>query len=332
MQALADSLDHRRFRNQRNPRSYESGAAIALTPLARANTYEQIGRTVPEFPNRKVIGLGTYDGKAQFSTPAFLYGLSASSDQPEGFQLELIDFGSGKRITQTRLSSARLRSPIHLLPTLQPITEPGIVTVRIINLSPVTNNIQLVLRAGVPSINPLAAPNEYDLMLTQMADAHRRETGSVSITPGAIQQGTGATPAQLSNQDAEKKLAFHFQKSIITPIADATEYVVISEIVPTGYTAYITDIANRCTDQAYSEISAKVIWKILIDGAAMPGFGNITTSQGEVSRPRPLSTPMIARSGQTMEYRVSVLPGAEIAVGAASGIVCTLEGYLYPDA
>lgn len=126
-------------------------------------------------------------------------------------------------------------------------------------------------------------------------------------------------------------LPLHFAAAIDTPAPGTSDTQVIAFVVPDGWIAVIKATFNSYQNNAFQEGSGDLIWRIDIDGTYAPGFDAITTTLGSVQYPRPIIGAMIATSGQTVRYTVSVDAGTGIPTGSSVKVICGFDGYFVPE-
>jgi hypothetical protein len=173
-----------------------------------------------------------------------------------------------------------------------------------------------------------AANNLLQLEAATAARAVRNRT----LIPSAP-SSAAATPAASAAPVTEKMPAngrpFHYQSATATPALGTNDFPILSVRVPEGMQMVVKSVANGYIGAAFNEGSGDLIWRLAVDGAFSPGFDNITTSLGDFKQPRDIRGAIVARSGQLVEYRVSVV--ANVAT-AGTQVFATLDGWFAPSA
>ena len=197
-----------------------------------------------------------------------------------------------------------------------------------------------------------APPNQYNAAIAQEmqltrqmvavlkgAPASNGSNGSTSNTSGTDSQtititgpgGSAAPSAAPWLNMPQNGRPFHYQLAVNCPAPGTDDFVVVSLIVPNGWKAAIWSISNNYTAAGFDEGSGDLIWRISVDGAYSPGFDSITTTLGKITEPRKLQGPIIAESNQVIAYTVTVAAGAPFPTGAAAKIICSFDGWIYPE-
>lgn len=145
---------------------------------------------------------------------------------------------------------------------------------------------------------------------------------------GANTKGSGSEPWLFMPSNGRP---FHFQQAANCPAPGTSDFAVVSFVVPNGWNAALWGIANVYTAAGFDEGSGDLIWRISVDGAYAPGFDAITTTLGNTSDSRKLQGPIIAKGNQLVVYTVSVSATAPFPTGLAAKIICTFDGWIYPQ-
>lgn len=138
------------FRAQRNPYVYRALQHPTMVELrAAAAGYELALWATPE-ESAGAIGPGsTYDALVTVPAGAWLYGLSATSVQPEGF-LAQVTLPAGTNLFAQAVSSAALQARPYYLSKPLGFPESGGLRLRIVNQSGSPNVCQLVAWVMIP--------------------------------------------------------------------------------------------------------------------------------------------------------------------------------------
>ncbi len=205
--------------------SYHRPAIGALEPLRRAWGYENRREVIPDSSNKAVGVKATYEQRVTVPAGAFLWAIAGTSQQPEGFRLQIIDTASGRGLLSQPAhfsaiaggasypigvkncygTAVIIRQALYVLPKPRVIIEPGMLRVQITNLSAAVNTIQVVLHFAAPPV--AGAPrNEWNAICEAEVELARRALrGQVLVTPGqpgAPAQGIGADQSDPMNQPA----------------------------------------------------------------------------------------------------------------------------------
>lgn len=132
----------------------------SLAALRFSENYDWYAFVVPDAPNASVIARGTFDGRISVLPGTLLYGMSGSSDQPEGFKVQIQDLGSKALLFPTPVDSQDctggsgsvlgISNQLSLFRKPFFVVEPGLLSVKVQNLSPNNNSLQLVIWAASP--------------------------------------------------------------------------------------------------------------------------------------------------------------------------------------
>jgi len=138
-------------------------------------------------------------------------------------------------------------------------------------------------------------------------------------------KGAGADAPWVSPPDSAQP--FEDVRSVATPAAGST-VTVITLPVPYGYDGVVRRASHNYTGGGFVQGSGDLIWRLLIDGAAVRNFEALAVEFGTVERPREIDSIRI-RSGQTLAYVVEHSGASALAV-AGTFIICSLGGWFYP--
>jgi len=138
-----------------DPRYWLTGVLAAMEPHRQADGYELHLATVPDDSNIAVSGGGTYEGRVTLPPGSRLWGISASSILPDGFDLQIRNASvaqpfCGRRTFYPNMSGQvqpgdNPKCPLFFLPRPMLFGNPGQVVVQVWNRGADVNSIQVVL-------------------------------------------------------------------------------------------------------------------------------------------------------------------------------------------
>lgn len=176
-----------------------------LEPLRQALGYSERVEVVPDRQNALVGSHATYEHRISVPPGSWLWAIAGSSEQPEGATIQVVDQGTGATLYSAPANMANvvsgqpvpipdgfgnfglIRMPIAFLARPRVFVEPGWLRVRITNLAPLANRIQVALYFAAPPKEG-EPRNAYNLLLE-----HECELAHRAIRAGATQgSGPGA--------------------------------------------------------------------------------------------------------------------------------------------
>jgi hypothetical protein len=182
-----------------------------MEPLRKALHYSERVEVVPDKANAVVGALATYEHRISVPPGAWLYGLSGSSEQAEGFTVQVFDAGSGAklyspsavdyanataqgapaRIVNGAGVSQTIVQRLALLGRPRVVCEPGALRVQVKNLSANTNRIRVCLHFAFPPEADQPGRNEWNALLEQEAALARLAIRAASAGGVTSPQGSG---------------------------------------------------------------------------------------------------------------------------------------------
>lgn len=147
------------------------------------------------------------------------------------------------------------------------------------------------------------------------------QSGAPSESPMVLQAPWVAPPPGFQ--------AFDYQGIISTPLVGSGENTVLSFIVPRGWDGVIKRLSHTYTGNSYPEGSGGIIWRILADKRAIKNYESMTFSFGSLQAPRSTDG-IIITENQLIEYMVNVVGTGGFIPAAATSIICTLAGWIWP--
>jgi hypothetical protein len=185
---------------------YHTYAIEALAPLRQALGFEPRAAVIPDSANISVAGNSTYEHRVSVPVGSRLLALSGSTEQPEGFRVQIIDTASNRGllsqpaqfgnvtgqgypdgVKDCRGNTIQIVQRWHMLPRPRAIIEPALLKVQVTNLSASPNALQLVLFLAQP-----CGPerNRWNDVLDADLDLCRRALRGQVIVTGADGQQT----------------------------------------------------------------------------------------------------------------------------------------------
>ena len=194
---------------------YNETAEAALIALDQAAGLRPFVAVMPEAANVAIPALGTFQARVSVPVGALLWGISGKSAQAAGATVQVTDSKTQKPLFSQdvnigNVAGGSLSVPdaygtvhsytgaVHVLPKAMIVVSPGLLTVKIVNLAAVVNNIQLALHFSLPNPAGVPNPNAYNDELNHELDlAIRaiRDPGSGNVLTSTTPAGSSATPA-----------------------------------------------------------------------------------------------------------------------------------------
>jgi hypothetical protein len=206
---MIDRISPARYHQWRN--NYHVHALAALEPLRKALGYEPRLEVIPDQQAAAIAPLATWDHRVTAPAGSFLWAISGSSQQPEGFTVQITDFatrsdlfsgplhydnatGQGSvSVPDSTGATVAIGSPLHMFSMPRPIV--GQLNVQLSNLSASANQAQIVLWIWAPPA-PDAPGNDWNSQLdSQVADW---EHMTLPAIPGSPMNSTKEDPALLA--------------------------------------------------------------------------------------------------------------------------------------
>jgi hypothetical protein len=139
------------YREQRNPAVYRALQGPTMVELRNTPGLELRLYAAPDEAFPSLPGSITYDTIVTLPAGAWIYGISASSAQPEGFLAQVTAPTHGTLFSKPVNSGDIKNARPHYLSRPQGLPDGGPVKLRLINLSLVANYCQLVIWVIQPS-------------------------------------------------------------------------------------------------------------------------------------------------------------------------------------
>jgi hypothetical protein len=305
--------------------NYEALQSPIAAALRNAAGYQLRLQAIPNGATTSIAARANFEDQFRVNPGSYIYAITATSAQSEGFQLQIRDIGTGGKFFNQPISSASIiggtlsgvTSKQFLLPRPRCVAS-GFLAAQITNLSANANLIQVVL--WIAQRRPdytLFEPTAWNTILDEDI---ARVLNAIRYTPEGAQLPPGPPVAPVRPSEP-----FFYTATVATPAAGTVDSPVVSFRVPAGYEAFINSIQNKYTGPGFTDGSNDLIWRIAVDGNYAPGFDNLNVTVG-VGDLQKLSAPIIAQPHQLVEYRISV--AATAALG--QNTTCTLEGYFKP--
>jgi hypothetical protein len=211
MSSTLDRIDPERYHQWRN--AYGQRALMALEHLRKAAGYQARHEVIPDRQHVAIAANATWDHRVSVRPGSYLWALSGTSGQADGFAVQITDFAtpsnlfSGPVIYQNLTgtgsyayvnsagSSLLLAPPLHLLASPRPLIEPAVLNVQITNLASVANQVQLVLWIWEPSAAGVQARNQWnDEIDAQLAEWRATAPEASAEVPGSSSTTAGSHP------------------------------------------------------------------------------------------------------------------------------------------
>jgi hypothetical protein len=183
------------------PARYHSAAFRAYATLGNALGYEQGEHVVPDVSNAQLIANGRFEGRIPLRPQSYIWAYSAYSAQPEGFTVQIIDLSTGMQFFQNpekhgllsgkQVDPYGINFPLCILPAPKLVLAPGVLSVRVMNLSASANEVQFVIFTAEPPVEGIRVKNAHNLLLdAEAALAARAIRGG--FAPGIPGPGSGS--------------------------------------------------------------------------------------------------------------------------------------------
>lgn len=155
-------LGYPRWPCWQNP--YHRRAWLAAAGVRLAAGYELEAYCVPNESAVDIAANSPFEAKVKLYPPSWLCGLTASSSQAAGFEVQIRNYGTNQEFFSSRivhsnlggqdLAPGRVANRMLLLPLPRVVVEPGLLIVQILNRAAVQNTVQLVLWIVAPENHP----------------------------------------------------------------------------------------------------------------------------------------------------------------------------------
>ena len=196
--------------------------------------------------------------------------------------------------------------------------------------TPILPNL-VVQRKGFQQLNTAG------LQLANLAAWHLVRIGNTGMLSAPPEPATTQAIGSVPNPAAVRRsvwveeppgaVPFLEKAAIAVPAATATDFDILSFVVPQGFDGVIKWLANVFNGpNSILPVPSPLIWKIMIDHRPARNFGNITQQNGTAAFGVQIS-PIRIFSGQLIEFTVQQVIG-----GTVTGTtVASLSGYYYPS-
>lgn len=242
---------------------YNETAETALEALDQAQGLRPFVAVMPEPENTSIAGNGTYEARVSVPVGSRIWGISGMSGQPEGATVQVTDSKTQKPLFSQPVDIANVtggslsvkdsagiahtyKSPLHLLAKSGLVLAPGILQVKIVNLSAVANKLQVALHFSVPNGGQVTNPNAADHELAAELDLANRAvrdvgTGQLITATGDTSSGPAAPAAAPSIVDTLIRVPFD--------ISAAGDNVIVAGNAAGRVSIYQLDIWNAAGAQ-----------------------------------------------------------------------------------
>lgn len=190
---------------------YHGIALAAYEPVRNALSYRPRVAIVPDKGNVAVAAKASYEHRVTVPVGSILWAIAGTSEQPEGFTLNVIDAANGSALCSQAPRFANitgqgtltykdcygaahtLANPLYVFPKYRPIIEPGVLRVQILNLSANVNTVQVALYILHPP-RPGEPRNHWNELLDAELMLARRALMTADQVAGTTAAAAGIDP------------------------------------------------------------------------------------------------------------------------------------------
>lgn len=318
--------------------SYNSHAIDALDLLRQAEGYKPRFACVPDESNISVPARKQFEGQLWIQPGSIIHSIACTSQQADGFRLQILDAATGERFFATPqrfdpLASDTFRNQRAILAQPRLVLEPGLFNVTVTNLSSSDNQIQVTIFYAIPPAAPLdAAGVQLAASLNQLRNAKNRGvfSGSGSSISSSATSVGGNSSSGIPAWQAMPAMGQPYREAgAITTPEPGNEAVIHSFSVPTGWDGCIRALSNQYNGPGFEQGSGDLVWRLRVNGSYIKGYDNITTSLGDSSAPYELQGAIRIFSGQLVEYVVAHDADSDLAT-TGTQIIVTAAGWFWP--
>lgn len=112
------------------------------------------------------------------------------------------------------------------------------------------------------------------------------------------------------------------------PAKGAGQQTILSFQVPAGHAAIVRWLAFVYIGGGYLDGAGNIVWRVLVNGAAVQGYEDTQTQVGTLAMPS--DTQILAYEGDTVEVTVEVPAAAPTPPPAGATAACRLKGWFFP--
>lgn len=143
------------------PRAFEAGRLVR-----EADSYEPVLIVLPDAASAALAAGATYEARISLPAESYILGFSATNTRTAGFELQIIDLGTGAPLLSRPVkyqnltgqgTTSGITNPVFYLAKPRLLLEPAVLSVKIRNLDTSNaNTVQLVIHATEPPCRPTA--------------------------------------------------------------------------------------------------------------------------------------------------------------------------------
>lgn len=124
---------------------------------------------------------------------------------------------------------------------------------------------------------------------------------------------------------------FHRRGSVVLPLDDGLDNLVLEWVVPVGYDGVINQLVSMFTGVGFIEGSGDIRWRLRLNEWWVRDYANVVTSLGDVQQPFTLAGGGIrVKANQRVRMYVNIAVGAGAWLDPLGRIVVSTAGWFYP--
>jgi hypothetical protein len=199
-------------------------ALATMAPQLEALSLHPHAEISPDSTNVAIAANSTFEHRITIPAGAFLWAISGSSEQPEGFRLQIVDSATNKGMFSSSAffghvtgqgypaglvdcagAAVQIKQPLYLLPKPHVIAPPAMLRVQITNLSALVSKCQTMLHFFNPPL-PGEPRNQWNELCDAELDLAMRAIRGANATGGSSTTTSQQTVSDWSG-DAMKQPA-----------------------------------------------------------------------------------------------------------------------------
>lgn len=301
--------------NRWYPNHYATYAVNQLSAiLLQQAAYLPRFAAVPADNSADIAARRTVESLVAIEPGSIVWAIAGYSEQTEGFKVQITE-ANAEKFFQTPVRFAAnpadaITGRIHIL--CEPRLVVGPVTAQLSNMSTSANQVQVVLFYAEPR-------------------AGQSLSESMACYKSALQELQAAmqTAQTAQQQRTAHSIPFREANPVDTPAAGTGPQLVLSFRCADGQDGLIRSLSCQYTNPSLIEGSGDIVWRIVVDGAYVKGYDNITTTLGSAAAPMELQGAIPVSSGQLVEFYVEHATGSSLPASGTQ-IICTAAGQYFP--